>query len=184
MRYMRLTLALALLIFFTCPKDTDAQIRDPILGTRTAITTAPDTTILALTHRIEALEALVAALQQKTAFIKSVNPLVLDPGADVTILGGQISLEARTTMNLRGGTNTEIRAGNQLLVNSSGPLDVRGGSGLTLRSGSSLLVEAGSMLDLKGSMVRHNGGTAPVACAVTNAVVACSGTVGVPPPGQ
>ena len=157
MRYMRLTLALALLVFFTCPKNTDAQIRDPILGTRTALTTAPDTTILALTHRIEALEALVAALQQKTAFIKSTSPLMLDAGSEmmtIRSLNG-VTLEAGTTLAIRAGSNA------------------------SLTSISALNISAGTTLDLYGRPVRHNGGTTPMACALpgTNQIVPCDANV-------
>ncbi|HZJ01334.1 MAG TPA: hypothetical protein VFD22_11795 [Gemmatimonadaceae bacterium] len=154
MRCMRLTLSIALLIFLTLPTNTNAQI-----VSRLSLT-SPDTTILALTHRIEALEATVAQLQQKLAFIKSVSPLVFDAGGDMTIRGGQISVEAAAAFSLRAGTNASIRSGNQLLVDAAGPLD------------------------LKGNNIRHNGGSVPVVCAASVPFVACSGTVGVPPPGQ
>lgn len=166
MKYMRLIPCIALLLLVTPATNVKAQIRDPILSTRTAITTAPDTTILALTHRIEALESTIAQLQQKLAFIKSVNPLVLDPGADVTIKGGRVSLEAQNS------------------------LDVKAGSNSTIQSWGNLIVESKGMLDLKGMQVRHNAGTMPVACTPPyagggNALPGpCSLNVLVPPPFQ
>jgi hypothetical protein len=99
-------------------------------------------TIDALTKRIETLESMVAQLQQQTAFIKSVNPLVFDAsGAAVTIRGGQFSLEA-----------------------ASG-FDIRSGGSATIRGGSAVTVDAAAGLDLKGAVIRLNGGDRPVACA-------------------
>jgi hypothetical protein len=142
------------LLLATPAANASAQIRDPILGTRTAITTSPDTTILALTHRIEALESLVAALQQKTAFIKSSNPLVLDAGSDLTIRGNAVVVEAGTTLGIRSGSNASIM--------SSSRLDIL----------------ASTILDLSGRPVRHNGGTSPIACAPSMLqVVACDTNV-------
>ncbi len=175
----RVVLSAGLVLSFAYAAPARAQIETL---RRTAITApAPDSTIDRLTKRIEALENLVAQLQQRTAFIKSVSPLVLDAATDqVTIRGGQILLEPRTGFTLRAGTDVGILAGNTL--------ELRGTSNMTLRSSAQLLVEAGSVLDLKGSSVRHNGGSVPIACAASTVngqtITPCSATVGVPGPGQ
>jgi len=152
---MRLIPCIALLLLVMPATTASAQIRDPILGTRTAITTSPDTTILALTHRIEALESLVAALQQKTAFIKSSSPLVLDAGSDLTIRGNAVVVEAGTTLQIRSASNASMM--------SSARLDI----------------VANTILDLSGRPVRHNGGTSAIACAPSplSQVVACDNNV-------
>lgn len=99
-------------------------------------------TIDALTKRIQTLEGIVAQLQQQTAFIKSVNPLVLDAsGAAVTIRGGKFSLE--------GG----------------GDFDIKAGGNATIRITSVMTVDAAAGLDLKGSLIKLNGGDRPVVCA-------------------
>jgi hypothetical protein len=109
---------------------------------RKITTTSDATTVEALEKRIEALENLVAQLRQQTAFIKSVNPLVLDAsGAAVTIKGGQVLLEAGTV------------------------LDVRAGSNLSLRASSAMSMDASAAVDIRGSVVKLNGGLRPVACA-------------------
>ena len=112
-------------------------------------------TIDALTKRIETLERMVAQLQQQTAFIKSVNPLVLDgSGGTVTVLGGQISLVATAGFDIRAGGNATIRG--------SGAVTVEGAGGL----------------DLKGAFVKLNNGDRPVACAgvtVNGATASSSG---------
>ena len=179
MSYSRLVLCLGLCAFFTSVRTADAQI-ETLSRTGTSTT---DAAIAALTKRIEALENTVAQLQEKLAFIKSVNPLVLEPGGDLTIRANQISLDAGMGVSLRAG------------------------AGASIRSGSTLLIEAAATLDLKGNSVRHNGGTMPIACiastvngqtatgggglrtgehahGVTLPVVPCSATVGVPGPGQ
>ena len=100
------------------------------------------TTIEALVKRIESLENTVAQLRQQTAFIKSVNPLVLDAsGAAVTVRGGQILIESATAFDARAGSNVSIRAS------------------------SAMMIDAAAGLDLKGSVVKLNGGSRPVACA-------------------
>lgn len=193
MTYTRLVLFVGLLLSFARTTPVDAQIQTL---SRTAIATT-DSTIDRLTKRIEALESTVAQLQQKIAFIKSVSPLVLDASADaVTIRGAQISFEASGGLNARAGTTVDLTAGSNLTL--------RGTGNTTIRSGGQTLVEAAAVLDLKGSSIRHNGGTVPVACAASTAtgqtapasglsihahpvvlpVTPCSGTVGVPGPGQ
>src|SRR5215208_3431279 len=140
MRYMRLVLCTVLSLFSARATIANAQILSTTTRTLST-TTTPDSTIYLLTKRIEALESIVAQLQQKTAFIKSASPLMFDAGGDLSIRGGQVSVDAMSTFSLRAGAGASIRSGNQLLV------------------------EASSVLDLKGSSIRHNGGTAPVACA-------------------
>jgi hypothetical protein len=154
---MRLIPCIALLLLVTLATNANAQIRDPILGTRTAITTAPDTTILALTHRIEALESLVAALQQKTAFIKSASPLMLDAGSE----------------------NLTIRSANAVVVEAGSTLGIRAGSSASLTSSSSLYISGATTLDLYGRPIRHNGGGTPLACALqtTNQIIPCDANV-------
>lgn len=178
MKCVRITPRVALLLLLAPAMNASAQITT--LSTRTAI--APDTTITVLTRRIEALEATIAELQQKLAFIKSVNPLVLDPGGDVRIRANQIELDAGMAFTLRAAT------------------------GATINSSNTVLIQAGAALDLKGSSIRHNNGSVPIACAastvsgqtaaggglrsiehthgVTLPVTPCSSTVGVPGPGQ
>jgi hypothetical protein len=112
-----------------------------IISTRIG-TTTDAATIDALTKRIETLESMVAQLQQQTAFIKSVNPLVLDAsGAAVTVRGGQMLLEAGTGLDIRAGGNA------------------------TIRGSSAVSVDATAGLDLKGAFVKLNNGDRPVACA-------------------
>lgn len=156
MKYLRLVLCIGLCTVFGRATSANAQI-----VSRLSLT-SPDTTILALTHRIETLESTIAQLQQKLAFIKSVNPLVFDAGSgvDVRIRAENIVFESGSALTLKAGTNMSVQGANQVLVQAFG------------------------VLDLKGSTVRHNGGSVPVACAAGSPVVACSGTVGVPPPGQ
>ena len=158
MRCMRLILCVVPAVFLAGATTANAQILSP---SRLSVV-SPDTTIASLTRRIEALESTVAQLQQKLAFIKSVNPLVLDPGGDVTIRGGMLTLDA--------GSN----------------LSIRSGAAGSIRSGSTLLIEAAATLDLKGATVRHNGGSVPIACAASvvngQTVSPCSTSVGVPPP--
>lgn len=158
MRCMRLILCVVPALFLASATTANAQILSP---SRLSVV-SPDTTIAALTKRIEALESTVAQLQQKLAFIKSVNPLVLDPGGDITIRGALVTLEA----------------GNNLTIRSS--------AAASIRSGSTLLIEAGATLDLKGATVRHNGGSVPIACAASvvngQTISPCSPSVGVPPP--
>jgi len=150
----------------------NAQIISP---SRIAIAPAPvDSTVIKLTQRVEALEAMVAQLQQKVVFVKSVAPLVLDAGGDMTIRGGQISVDATGALSLRAGTVLGVAAGSDL--------NLRSYSNTSLRSGNLLSVEASGVLDLKGSTVRHNGGGVPIACAPSGTVVPCNPSVGVPPP--
>ena len=180
MTHTRVVLSAALLLSFAGATPAIAQLTTT-LSTRTAI--APvDSTVDKLTKRVEALESLVAQLQQKTAFIKSVNPLMIDPGADVNIRGTHISLEAGVGLEMKATTGLVIKSGNQIYLDATG------------------------LLDLKGSSVRHNGGSVPVACALSTAngqtatggglrggehthgvglpVAPCSSTVTVPGPGQ
>ena len=167
MKCMRFIPCIALLLLVTPATNATAQIRDPTILSRT-IAPAPDTGITALTRRIEALEATVAQLQQKLAFVKSVSPLVLDPGtgADVTIRGWRVSLEANAD------------------------LDVKTGSNATILAWGNLTVESKNLLDLKGLTVRHNSGTMAIACypfasgTYGAAVGPCSSKVLVPPPFQ
>ena len=156
MRYMRLTLALALLVFFTCPKDTDAQIREPLISTRT-LASVTDTSAAALLKRIEALEALVATLQQKTAFIKSASPLMLDAGSE----------------------NLTIRSANGVILEAGTTLGIRSGSNASFTSSSGLYLSGATTLDLYGRPVRLNGGGTPLACALqtTNQIIPCDANV-------
>ena len=162
MRYLRLILCL---ISVAYTSSANAQIRESIstrIGTTTTDTT---TTIASLSTRIQALESTIAQLQQKLAFIKSVSPLVLDPGADVTIRGGRIALEAQTNLDVKAGSNSTIQAWGNLIVESK------------------------VALDLKGMPVRHNAGTMSVVCAPVGGATfgtpgPCSANVLVPPPFQ
>ena len=172
----RLVVALAF-VAIALPFSAGAQIETL---TRTAYTR--DTAIERLTKQIEALENTIAQLQQKLAFIKSVSPLVLDAGGDLTIRAGNVSFFAQSG------------------------LEVRAGTGMSLRSGNQVLLEAAGTMDLKGAAIRHNGGTNPVACsastvggqttvggglrggehthAIAIPIAPCSSTVTVPGPGQ
>ena len=107
----------------------------------------------ALVKRIETLEGLVAQLQQQTAFIKSVNPLVLDAsGAAVTIRSGQFSIEATSGFEIRAHSNATVRSGGLMTIDATGGVD------------------------LKGAVVKLNNGSRPVACggAMLNATSASS----------
>jgi hypothetical protein len=136
-----------------------------IISTRIG-TTTDAATIDALTKRIETLESMVAQLQQQTAFIKSVNPLVLDAsGAAVTVRGGQMLLEAGTGLDIRAGGNATIRGSSAVSVDAGTGLDIRAGGNATIRGSSAVSVDATAGLDLKGAFVKLNNGDRPVACA-------------------
>ena len=168
MKCMRLIPCIALLLLVAPLPSANAQIRDP-LTSRIAPASGPDTSAAALLKRIEALESTIAQLQQKLAFVKSVNPLVLDAGVntgvDLTLRGARVTVEA---------SNFDLKAGASSTISSQG----------------TLTVEARDILDLKGLMVRHNAGTMSIACYAysngqyANAVGPCSGKVLVPPPFQ
>jgi len=193
MTHTRLVLSAGLLLSFAGAAPATAQITTL---SRTAIA-APDSTIDKLTKRIEALESTVAALQQKIAFIKSASPLVLDAGADaVTIRAAQVSFDVGGALSMRAGTTVALTSGTDMNLRST--------SNASLRAGNQMLVEAASVLDLKGASIHHNGGSVPIACAasvvngqtvavpglsvhahpVVLPVSPCSGSVGVPGPGQ
>jgi len=195
MTHTRVVLSVALLLSFAGATPAIAQITT--LSTRTAIVPV-DSTVDKLTKRIEALESLVAQLQQKTAFIKSASPLMLDAGSEpVSFRAVEFRFDAGTGFNVRAGTNVDLQAGSDLTLRAS--------NNTTIRGSGPVLVEAGAALDLKGSSVRHNGGSVPIACAasavngqtgaagglrgdhahtVSLPIAPCSATVGVPGPGQ
>ena len=139
----------------------------------------PDaSTIEALTKRIQTLEGLVAQLQQQTAFIKSVNPLVFDAsGAAVTIRGGQFSLEAQTGFDIRAGGNTTVRAGSLMTIDATGALDLKG-SVVKLNDGSRPVACAGAMIN---GVTGSGGGRLEHSHAIAVALPACAASVLVPP---
>jgi hypothetical protein len=175
-----MVLSATLLLSFAGATPAVAQLTTT-LSTRT-LTAPVDSTVDKLTKRVEALENTIAQLQQKLAFIKSVNPLMIDPGADVYIRGTHISVDASVGLEMRAATGLAVKSGNQIYLDATG------------------------LLDLKGSSVRLNGGGVPVACALSTVngqtatggglrgaehthgvalpVTACSSTVTVPGPGQ
>ena len=161
MKCMRLFPCIALLLLVASVEKTNAQIREP-LTSRISTAGAVDTSAAALLKRIEALESTIAQLQQKLAFIKSVSPLVIDAGGDLTIRGNQVAVESQLNLNIRSGGAASITATSQFFIRSH------------------------ASLDLAGLPLRLNAGNSPVACAPQSmggqVVVTCDPNVLIAPP--
>jgi len=135
-------------------------------------------TIDALVKRIETLESTVAQLQQQTAFIKSVNPLVFDAsGAAVTVRGGQISLEAASGFDITAGGNATVRANSLMTIDAAAGLNLKG-SVVKLNDGSRPITCAGAMLN---GATGSGGGRLEHTHTIAVALPACSATILVPP---